>query len=225
MRKLNRSLAQKPICLNSLVHITHDWNDVSVRNKKRIWQELDKFQNEKCVYCESTAYRGDNTTGHIEHFFDKSEYREKTFDWDNLFGCCASNTHCGHFKDQFLPGGDRRNYDSSLLIKPDIDNPEQYFQFLPNGIVKPKLGLDIESEKRAKETIRALNLNESSLEISREKQVSRFEHKVTTILKLLDSEDEETQASAWNEYHQLKNEAQDIAYQTAVKQAVSWLES
>ncbi|GEA13100.1 retron system putative HNH endonuclease [Alteromonas sp. KUL49] len=134
MKKLNRSLAQKPSFLSGLSYVTHTWGDVSSSGKSSIWDQLGKFQDGLCAYCESKAIKGSDT-GHIEHFFDKSAHPHLTFDWGNLFGCCASTLHCGHYKDQYLPGGERRTYDSDLLIKPDIEDPEDYLQFLPSGKV------------------------------------------------------------------------------------------
>lgn len=190
--------------------------------KKSVWKELDKFQDKLCVYCESKAEKG-RDTGHIEHFFDKRTHVHLTFDWNNLFGCCASKLHCGHYKDQELPGGIRRTYNTSLLIKPDTEDPEDYLQFLPSGKIESKNGLDAISEKKANETITALNLDDPSLEHRREQQITRFQSKVTTALSLVDTGDEETIALAMIEYRNIEQEAKFALHRTAIKQAVIWL--
>jgi|TARA_R110000744_G_scaffold19713_6_gene51863 uncharacterized protein (TIGR02646 family) len=222
MKKLNRGISIEPTCLQNLCHTTHKWKNVTKNKKKAIWRELNKFQDEKCVYCESNAHRGEQT-GHIEHFFDKSNFEHLTFDWNNLFGCCVSKVHCGHYKDQLLPSGIRRPYDHNLLIKPDQVDPEEYFQFLPNGEVIEKRGISEHMSEKAKETIRALYLNAPSLKQSREAQIKRFEDRVTAAFHFLVSDDEYIKNSAMIEYNEIKQDAAIAEYRTAIKQAVSWL--
>jgi len=222
MKKLDRSLAGTPACLGNLSHTIHSWDSMHKKGKKRtaqVWVEIDKFQEKFCVYCESAAYKGQKT-GHIEHFFDRGTlaYKPLTFSWGNLFGCCPSTTHCGHYKDGTLPGGVQRQYDSELLLKPDVDDPEEYLQFLPNGKIKAREGLDTDKNKRAEETIRALNLTSSELTIARKNQINLYQARLTPLLELLDTLDEDI----WEEYDNLREEVGRVAYRTAVKQAVLW---
>jgi len=222
MKKLIRTLAVEPTCLSNLCHTTHTWENMTTKKKKKVWEELDKFQDKKCVYCESNAPRG-RETGHIEHFFDRSNFENLTFEWNNLFGCCISNIHCGHYKDQILPNGSRRSYDHNLLIKADIDDPEEYLQFLPNGKIIERNGISNNMRKKAEETIRALCLNAPSLEQSRKAQIERSKKKVTAVFKFLESDNEETVDFAMVEYNKIKQDAATAEYRTAIKQAVNWL--
>jgi len=222
VKKLDRTLAEKPIFLNNISHTTHTWKNMTKSRKKSVWKELGKFQDKLCVYCESKAEKGTHT-GHIEHFFDKSTHVHLTFDWSNLFGCCPSRLHCGHYKDQELPGGVRRTYNTRLLIKPDTEDPEDYLQFLPSGKIESKNGIDTISEQKANETIKALNLDAPSLERSREQQITRFQTQVTTALSFIDTGDEETIALAMIEYRNIEQEAKSASHRTAIKQAVIWL--
>ncbi|HFQ5384651.1 retron Ec78 anti-phage system effector HNH endonuclease PtuB [Vibrio vulnificus] len=222
MKKLDRNLAKKPIFLNNICYTTHTWKNMTKSRKKSVWKELEKFQDKLCVYCESKAEQGTHT-GHIEHFFDKSTHVHLTFDWSNLFGCCASKLHCGHYKDETLPGGVRRTYNTNLLIKPDTEDPEDYLQFLPSGKIESHNGLDTISEQKASETIKALHLDAPSLVRSREQQITRFQSKVTTALSFIDTGDEETIALAMIEYRNIEQEAKSAPHRTAIKQAVIWL--
>ncbi|MFA0116944.1 retron Ec78 anti-phage system effector HNH endonuclease PtuB [Vibrio breoganii] len=225
MKKLERNLAVKPLCLDNMSHTTQTWSNLSSSKKRKIWKELEKFQNGLCAYCESKAERGSNT-GHIEHFFDKSTHVHLTFDWDNLFGCCDSKFHCGHYKDQKLPGGDRRTYDINLLIKPDLEDPENYLQFLPSGRVEKKAGVGNGIEKKAIETIKALKLDASSLVHTREQQIAIFQSRVAATLDIMDTEcDEETLDLAMKEYLKIEEEAETALHRTAIKQAVIWMTS
>lgn len=222
MRKLDRSLANEPICLNDLSHTTHSWADMNKNKKQQIWDELEKFQNRICVYCEAKAEKGE-FTGHIEHFFDKSSHIDKTFEWSNLFGCCSSTKHCGHYKDQVLPGGVKRQYNSNLLIKPDKDDPESFLKFRESGKISVRDDLDEHHQKRAEETIRALHLDESSLNDSRKQQISRFQEKVNAIMMILDSCDENVFEETLEEYSKIRDDASTSYYRTALKQAILWL--
>ncbi|GBL02059.1 hypothetical protein VH1709_contig00084-0126 [Vibrio harveyi] len=222
MKKLNRNLATKPSCLNSMSHTTHTWKNMTRAKKVHVWKELGKFQNGLCVYCESKAEKGKNL-GHIEHFRDKSTHANLTFDWNNLFGCCDSKFHCGHYKDQILPGGCKRNYDIRFLIKPDIEDPENYFQFYPSGKIEKKNGLNTLDERKAVETIKALKLDAPSLELSRELQIKHFQSRVTAALTIMDTEEDPTTiALAMSEYSNIRKEALNTVHRTAVKNAVIW---
>ncbi|EKP0295875.1 TIGR02646 family protein [Aeromonas veronii] len=222
MKKLNRNLAKKPKCLDDMSHTKHTWKNMSSAKKRQVWVELDKFQDKICAYCESPAFRGE-FTGHIEHFLDKDTHKDLTFDWDNLFGCCPSTEHCGHYKDQKTTSGDRRQFDSSLLIKPDSDDPEEYFQFLPSGKIKARGGIEEIKVKMALETIKALHLDAPSLELARFQQISRFQERLNVLIELIDCDDTEDIDAALLEYYNLQEESHTTTYRTAIKQAVTWL--
>lgn len=213
MRKLDRGLAITPLCLSNYSYLTQKWDQLT--EKHEVWVEINKVQEKTCVYCESIAEKGQ---GHIEHFFHKADpsYVSLTFVWGNLFGCCNSNIHCGHYKDQFLIGGIKRAYNPNALIKPDIEDPEDFLQFLDSGKVKPKEGLTDAMEKRAAETIAALNLDCSVLVSSRESQIDRYKQR---LLALVNIDDEGVMAS---EYANIYSEAMHTFHRTALKQSIPW---
>lgn len=71
----------------------------------------------KCVFCECIP--DVSNYGEIEHFYPKSLYPEKTFEWDNLFWSCK---RCNNPK---------LNYDTLNLpfLHPANDNAEEYFYY------------------------------------------------------------------------------------------------
>jgi uncharacterized protein (TIGR02646 family) len=215
MRKLNRSLATTPTCLSNYSYITDKWEQLV--DKTDIWVEIDKFQNKLCVYCEGIAEKG-KTSGHIEHFFHKADpkYACLTFVWDNLFGCCSSNKHCGHYKDQKLTGNIKRAYDPNALIKPDVEDPEDFLQFLESGNVKEREGLTEAMKNRALETISALNLDCSELILSREQQIARFKTRLLTLTSVEDI------SLILQDYQDLYREAMNTFHRTALKQSLPW---
>lgn len=196
MRKLNRFFPG-PDCLSKYDYRTQGWTlqSPTKRERIRIWAAIRQMQNGFCCYCESVADKG---CGHIEHFFHKgtqpdgsSPYKNLTFIWDNLFGCCGSSSGdtCGHFKDRrgnYGPG----EYDPLDIIKPDVDDPAKYFYFLSTGLIKIKDGLDEIDTNRAKETLRVLNLAHGSLNGARKKQIDIFKSELLALTKLKIPDDE-----------------------------------
>ncbi|GAB3124137.1 retron Ec78 anti-phage system effector HNH endonuclease PtuB [Novispirillum itersonii] len=149
MRSLTRGPA--PACLADYRPGHHRWDHVSSADKKRIWRELDRMQQGRCAYCERDLESGKR---HIEHFRARSMAPELTFAWENLFGSCQSQGSCGHYKD-----AEGKPYEPEDLIKPDAEDPEHFLVFDFHGGVSPRHGLPDAEHRRARETIRVLNLD------------------------------------------------------------------
>lgn len=219
MRKLDRTVVAAPVCLSRYSYLIHEWKIVKNRQKKRIWEELDKIQNKLCVYCEGKAERCD---GHIEHFFNKgeSQFKYLTFEWSNLFGCCNSTGHCGHFKDQILAKGVKRKYNARELIKPDLDDPEDFLQYLSSGKIKEKEDISEEKKKKALSTISALNLDCSELNLNRRDQIKRFRERLLALTKI-ELVDDDTTNLVKEQFRQILDEAMNSMYRTALKQNIA----
>ncbi|MBL4797687.1 MAG: TIGR02646 family protein [Oleispira sp.] len=219
MKKLIRNTLG-PDFLSNCSHELHDWRRLRSRNRKKsLWLHLKLMQNGFCCYCESVAVQGN---GHVEHFFYKGKkngvapYKDKTFEWSNLFGCCGTpgHSHCGHFKDkEGREGpGDYNPYD---LIKPDEDDPSEYFHFIRSGHIRVNSDLSIDDERRAKETIRVLNLGVGSLNSAREVQIGIVKREVEALLDLT-----ENLSDIKNELARIKSETKNSVFQTAVISAL-----
>jgi uncharacterized protein (TIGR02646 family) len=220
MKKLDRNIGQEPSCLSNFTYPEKTWDNVKSRHKRNIWTEFNKIQNQFCAYCESPAEQGEGK-GHIEHFFHKgcAEYANLTFSWPNLFGCCDSNEHCGHYKDQELSGGLPRAYDPSLVLKPDVDEPDDYLKFLHTGIVEEKSGLNTEQQARATETITALNLKAAKLVISRRNQITLFENRLLALYELFE-QNSLNQDEFDAQYIDIQIDSQSEAHRTAIRHTV-----
>lgn len=212
MKKLNRNLANIPYCLTNLSHPTHNWGSVElVSCKPKIWKRIYQFQGKYCAYCETQIAKGNQ---HIEHFKDKSTHPLETFSWTNLFGCCESRDHCGHYKDAPTKGGIKRSPDHTKLLKPDLDDPEQFLQFVNTGGIKEKKGLNDDDFAKAQETIKALNLNHPSLNSSRHGQIQRFEQQLKVLGQFQDSPIFEA------EYKKIHCSVEYESHRTAIKQVL-----
>ena len=150
MHKLNRGPA--PACLGAYRHGVHQWCGSSPTSTERqeIWSDLDTMQAGRCAYCENELKDGDK---HIEHFRQRSRHPPGTFDWSNLFGSCNRPESCGKHKDTC------GTYDHRHLIKPDTDDPEDYFAFVSDGTIAVRSGLNSAAQQRARETLRVFNLD------------------------------------------------------------------
>lgn len=149
MRKLLRDPVP-PSGLSKYRHGRDQWADVRADHRAEIWAKLDAMQGKRCAYCED-AIAGPNR--HFEHFRQRDRFPAGTFAWDNLFGSCNRKTSCGKRKDSIGP------YPHENLIKPDIEDPEAYLIFTPNGSVQPRTNLDAAAKTRAEHTIRVLGLD------------------------------------------------------------------
>jgi uncharacterized protein (TIGR02646 family) len=136
------------------------------------------MQGNRCAYCESSF---DHAGRHIEHFYKRSQHPEKTFQWDNLFGSCNIQTSCGSHKDKTA-------YDPSQLIKPDLEDPEYYFQFLTDGRITIRKKLNKYERHKAEETLRIFNLNpdHGPLRNMRKRSISIYQKTIYEILELSD---------------------------------------
>ena len=122
MHKLNRPIP--PLCLNQFSHGRDNWGDVMPDNKAEIWRRIDDMQQKRCAYCEIDIRtdRGNNNA-HIEHFRQRNNYPQGTFQWANIFGSCNRQDSCGKHKDGLS------EYNHQDLIKLDTEDPEQFLAF------------------------------------------------------------------------------------------------
>lgn len=168
MHRLHRD-PQAPACLDRYQHGQHNWSMQSPTSAERaeIWEKLDALQGNRCAYCEAGLSEGHR---HIEHFRQRRSHPEGTFDWGNLFGSCKRQGTCGEHKDHCGA------YDHTLLIKPDQEDPDDFFVFLSDGNVSPRVGLTQEQHQRATQTIRILNLNgpKGALRQIRQREVAGY---------------------------------------------------
>lgn len=163
MRKLNRHPSN---CLVGLIPGQNDWMEAP---KDDIWIELDKMQSGYCAYCECHLKRK-----HIEHFKTRTAHPQEIFSWANIFGSCGDSSktggwgHCGIYKD-----AGAGKYNISELIKPDVDDPNNYLLFLTSGLVIAHPSLTGAALRKAEETIRVFNLNGGSALINSRRNVIR----------------------------------------------------
>lgn len=130
-------------------------------NHKTIKKDLIAMHHDKCAYCESKITHVDDAN--IEHFRPKSLFPEQCFQWENLLlGCsiCNGKSFKGN-KFPLEPDG------TPSFIKPDEENPEDFFVFDYNRQENLVLLLPRNGNSRAKTMIRELGLNREKLATER----------------------------------------------------------
>lgn len=151
MHRLNRGT--EPACLRKYRNSDVKWEAVESDDKAAIHEQLFAMQSSFCAYCEASIKNADNR--HIEHFRKRQNYPELAFAWNNLFWSCCNQNCCGFHKDSAATG----SYSPDNLVKPDEEDPDEYFLFLATGKIKVRDGLSSEKRRRAEETLRVFNLN------------------------------------------------------------------
>lgn len=101
-------------------------------NHEEVKRDLLQMFHGKCAYCESKITV--ITYGAIEHFFPKSRYIDKTFDWENLLLSCDLCNDVNH-KGVNFPVDMEGN---PLLINPadGITDPGQHLEFCWDSVAQ-----------------------------------------------------------------------------------------
>lgn len=175
MQILNRP--QAPEILSTFNYKIDKWNNVSTKKKELIWIQLTKMQGNRCAYCQGKIRKHER---HIEHFIQRAKDLSQTFEWANLFGSCTRDDGCGFYKD-------KQKYTDGIILKPDIDDPTEFFHFLSSGRLSINSSLNLYDKERANETIRVFNLDPvtSSMRYLREKAIKMHSHLAIDMLKVM----------------------------------------
>jgi uncharacterized protein (TIGR02646 family) len=88
---------------------------LGTKARHQIAEALDRYTRAKCAYCEQVAAKD------IEHFWPKTLYPARMFDWDNFLRACKN---CNNAKRDRFPIDDQ---DKNLLLNPREDEPLDHF--------------------------------------------------------------------------------------------------
>lgn len=104
---------------------------------------------ERCMYCV------DSHGSDVEHFWPKSLYPDRAFEWINLLLCC---TECGRIKGNRFP---RSSTGEPMLVNPSVEDPWEFLDFDPDtGNLTARYETDSEAPSpRGEATVQALNLD------------------------------------------------------------------
>lgn len=146
---------QSPVDLQAIARKGINWSSFAGSHAHRIVGDaLYERQHHYCAYCE--VFLEQKTDGHTEHLARRSDFPQRTFDWYNLFFSCNHIDSCGRFKDN-----SRIQFDVNDIIDPSRENPQDFFNYDRFGHIFPRVGLSELERRRACETIRVFNLDNS----------------------------------------------------------------
>lgn len=137
------------------------WGNFQNPQKKKTHEALLVEQGYVCAYC-GCGLKEDCSDSHIEHFWPRSRYEEKSLSYENFFASCGPYSEsqnkktCGDAKE------DWHEPENSTLI-PSHYGCEQRFRYGANG----KMSAFDSTDAIASGFVIALNLNETSLELER----------------------------------------------------------
>lgn len=166
---------EEPAILKTFDYKIDKWNKISTSKKDLIWIDLTKMQGNRCAYCQGKIKKHER---HIEHFIKRDDNPSLTFTWSNLFGSCKRKDGCGFYKDN-------QKHIQGVILKPDIDDPSEFFHFLSTGRLSANKNISLYDQHRATETIRVFNLDPeiSPMRYLREQAIKIHSHLVAAMLK------------------------------------------
>jgi uncharacterized protein (TIGR02646 family) len=130
-------------------------------------------ERERCMYCL------DSHGTDIEHFWPKTPYPERMFQWPNLLLCCAE---CGRFKGDRFPVSDGL----PLLVDPTAEEPWLHLDFDPmTGNVVARFDIDQNDwSRKGQATVETLKLDRrEALAIGYQKTFRRLVAVIERFLK------------------------------------------
>ncbi|RJF79226.1 TIGR02646 family protein [Azospirillum cavernae] len=140
--------------------------------KQSIIKSLRVEQGYVCAYC-GRSLKIDGSDCHIEHFWPRDFYKNRTFDYLNLFASCGKKPTknipktCGHAKDNWH---DPNNQD----LIPSHPDCERRFRYDSTGQIKPKR----KDDAMASQAIVALNLDDKTLKNERREVIAGLERAI-----------------------------------------------
>lgn len=112
-----------------------------------------------CGYSE-IPLEEDSSSSHIDHYYKRSLFPEKTFDWNNLIVSTTDEDFGGKYKDNTYK---IKAEDYQLIFNPVVDDMSQYIEFSMNGEIVPLKGSSDNIIKKVQKTVDVFNLNCRSL--------------------------------------------------------------
>lgn len=139
----------------------NNWDDFSKDNyenkqklKEYILEKEQKFIDYYfCCYCDRFISL---VNTHLEHFLSRSFFKDKQFNYSNIFVSCTDQKTCGKFKEN----------KNTVILNPSKHIFTNYLKYEINGKrieIVPKNDLSLKDKKISEDTIKILNLNQRRL--------------------------------------------------------------
>lgn len=159
MRKLNKGVPYEAFSEFVTKNRLTEWEEIaSIREDMRLYI-LCYEQDCLCGYSE-ILLEAESSSSHIDHYYKRNLFPQKTFDWKNLIVSTIDEDFGGKYKDNTYKI-QANEYD--LIFNPVEDDMSQYIRYLGNGKMIPIDGLSQNITDKVEKTIEVFNLNCRSL--------------------------------------------------------------
>lgn len=153
---------------------------------KDVLGKLLEIHRSKCAYCEQKISIS-NSSVFLTYYRPYAQYYWLAYEWSNMLPVCkACYLYAEHdfpveneqhhrvssppkLRQDWLPNGIPFLKEKPLLLNPEMDKPEKYLVFNPEGYLEA-----IEQNSRAINTIAAYQLNKGQVVVARKKKIEAF---------------------------------------------------
>ena len=150
---------EPPVDFEKVASKCATWGDFRAKfptEHAQVGDVLYRRQNGFCAYCDC-AIADKVKDGHIEHRERISDNDGRMFDWTNMFFSSNHSDSCGVYKDR-----EAGSFKVEDVLDPSVESPLDYLEYDVLGGVAAKPNITAAAQRRAEETIRVFNLDQSA---------------------------------------------------------------
>ena len=167
MRKINKGEPLAEFSKFLLRYTPSRWEELNGELRYNIRLHILLYEQDcLCGYSEIPLDE-ENTSSHIDHFVKRDYDHSKIFDWDNLVVSAIDEDYGGKYKDNTYK---IKQNEYAQIFNPTKDDMGQYIEYLRDGRIAPRDGIQDAINDKILKTIEVFNLNCISLK-NRRKQL------------------------------------------------------
>lgn len=167
MRRINKGVPFDDFVKYLDKHKPSKWEELNVELRYNMRLHILLYEQDcLCGYSE-IPLDAENTSSHIDHFVKRDYDHSKIFDWDNLVVSAIDEDYGGKYKDNTYK---IKQNEYAQIFNPTKDDMGQYIEYLRDGRIAPRDGIQDAINDKILKTIEVFNLNCRSLK-NRRKQL------------------------------------------------------
>lgn len=167
MRRINKGVPFDDFVKYLNKHKPSKWEELNGELRYNMRLHILLYEQDcLCGYSE-IPLDAENTSSHIDHFVKRDYDHSKIFDWDNLVVSAIDEDYGGKYKDNTYK---IKQNEYAQVFNPTKDDMGQYIEYLRDGRIAPRDGIQDAINDKILKTIEVFNLNCRSLK-NRRKQL------------------------------------------------------
>lgn len=167
MRRINKGVPFDDFVKYLDKHKPSEWEELNGELRYNMRLHILLYEQDcLCGYSE-IPLDAENTSSHIDHFVKRDYDHSKIFDWDNLVVSTIDEDYGGKYKDNTYK---IKQNEYAQIFNPTKDDMSQYIEYLRDGRIAPRDGIQDAINDKILKTIEVFNLNCRSLK-NRRKQL------------------------------------------------------